>query len=484
MIEPVLKGELMKVRRGTELELDIEKIAYGGQGVARVEGFVVFVKNVLPGQKVLAKITRRRASYAEAIPLEVLRESPWSTQPKCKHFGTCGGCAWQNLLYEKQLAVKTEQVRESLSHIGDVSDVNFLPTVPSPSIYYYRNKLEFTFGPRRWLLPDEIESNEFKKPKNFALGFHAKGHWEKVVDVDECWLQAPGTNEILLIVKEIAEKSGLRPYDTLTHEGFWRFLVVRHSKTHDDFLVNLITTSLTTSAEKETIEKIAGELKETCVTVSSFVHSVSDKKAQIAYGDDSTLIFGNGIIRETLGDVNYSFSVNSFFQTNTEGTKRLYDVVLEFLKPDGNETVWDLYCGAGTISVYVARKVERVIGIELLPEAVKDAERNCSENNITNCVFISGDLKEIARNFENIAERYGKPDAIITDPPRAGMHKDVVKGLLDIGAPKIVGVSCNPTTFSRDVKMLSEKYRLSKMRVVDLFPHTTHMETVGLLQIR
>ncbi len=471
----------MKLKKGTELELYIEKIAYGGQGVARIDGFVVFLRNVLPGQRVIAKIVKRRSSYAEAIPLQVLEECPWKVDPKCPHFGVCGGCVWQNLDYEKQLEIKTEQVMESLSHIGNVSAPELLPTVPSPSIFYYRNKLEFTFGPRRWLLPEEIETDNITKPKDFALGFHAKGHWEKVVDVDRCCLQSPDTNRILGIVKEISQKSELRPYDTLTHEGFWRFLVVRHSKTNDDFLVNLITTSADSAPKREAINEIGVRLKDECTKVSSFIHSVSDKKAQIAYGDFSEIVFGNGIIKETLGNVHFTFSVNSFFQTNTLGTKKLYDVVLDFLDPRGDELIWDLYCGAGTISIYIANKVRQIVGIELLPEAVKDAKRNCEENNITNCVFLSGDLKELSAKFQEISEQYGKPDAIITDPPRAGMHKDVVRGLLNIEPPKIVGVSCNPTTFARDIKILSEKYRLTKVRVVDLFPHTTHMETVGLL---
>ncbi len=472
----------MELKRGTEVELEIEKIAYGGHGIARFENFVIFVRNVLPGQRVLVKITKKRSSYAEAIPMEVLRESPWAVEPKCGHFGVCGGCLWQNLDYSKQLEIKTSQVKESLSHIGGVSEVEFLPSVPSPEAFYYRNKLEFTFGPRRWLLSDEIESDKLEKPKDFALGFHARGHWEKVVDIDECLLQAPETNRILNVVKNIAKKSQIKPYDTLTHEGFWRFLVIRHSKTKGDFLVNLVTTSPASVEENSVIRQIADELKGKCAKVSSFIHSTSDKKAQIAYGDSSKVLFGTGIIKEVLENVTYSFSVNSFFQTNTLGTKNLYDVVADFLKPAGDEVVWDLYCGAGTISIYIAGRVKKVIGMELFPEAVRDAERNCEENKITNCVFLSGDLREISRNFDTIAERYGKPQAIITDPPRAGMHKDVVKGLLELGAPKIIGVSCNPTTFARDVKMLSEKYRLTKVRVVDLFPHTTHMETVGLLE--
>ena len=472
----------MKPKKGAELELDIEKIAYGGQGVARVDGFVIFVRGVLPGQRIQARIVKKRSSYAEAIPVRIIKQSPWYTEPKCKHFGICGGCIWQNLEYNKQLSIKTDQVKESLLHIGSTSDAEFLPIIPSPSIYHYRNKLEFTFGPRRWLLRDEIESNEIKEPKNFALGFHAKGHWEKVVDIDECWLQAPETNRILEVVKWRARESGLRPYDTLTHEGFWRFLVVRHSKTYNNFLVNLITTTPKSAEEEKAVEEIADELKRKCTAVSSFVHSVSDKKAQIAYGDDCRVVYGDGTIGERLGEVSYSFSVNSFFQTNTEGTKKLYDAVLEFLSPSGSEIVWDLYCGAGTISVYVAGKVKTVVGIELLPEAIRDAERNCAKNNIDNCVFLSGDLKKISGQFGEISNRYGKPDVIITDPPRAGMHGDVVRGVLNVGAPRIVGVSCNPTTFARDVKILSERYKLSKIRVVDLFPHTTHMETVGLLE--
>ena len=472
----------MKLRKKAELELDIEKIAYGGQGVARVDGFVVFVRNVLPGQRVLAKIVKKRASYAEAVCLEVLKESPWKAEPRCRHFGTCGGCLWQNLDYGKQLEIKTEQVRESVSRIGSVSDCEFLPTIPSPSIYHYRNKLEFTFGPRRWLLPEEIESNKLVRPKDFALGFHAKGRWEKVVDISECWLQAPETNKIIEVVRDISSGSGLRAYDTLSHQGFWRFLVIRHSKTNGDFLVNLITTALRSDQQRDAIERITDRLKKECGFVSSLVHSVSDKKAQIAYGDTSVPVYGPGKIKETLGDVTFTFSVNSFFQTNTEGTKRLYDEIVKFMRPEGHETVWDLYCGAGTISIYVASKVKRVLGIELLPEAIKDAERNCAENGVSNCIFLSGDLKEIAANFQQLARRYGKPDVIITDPPRAGMHKDVVNGLLEIEAPRIIAVSCNPTTFSRDVKILSEKYRLIKLRVVDLFPHTTHMETVALLE--
>ena len=471
---------MAELKRGTEIELVVENLSFGGKGLARVNGLVVFVDRTIPGQRVLVRITRKKASYAEARVLAVLEDSPQAIAPRCTHFGTCGGCLWQNLPYEEQLRAKRDMVWECLAHIGGFPHDVVLPTLPSPQIYYYRHKMEFSFATRRWLSHEEIDRNNLEKPRNFALGLHVKRFYDRVLDIDECHLQGPLSVAILKRVRRFALASGLRPYNTFDHTGFWRFLVVRDSKHTGQILVELITAP--DPSPSSLIEQLASVLVAEIPEITTLVHGVSQKKAQIASADSEEVIFGPGYIEEWLGKFQFRISSGAFFQTNSQAGKVLVDQVLAGCALTGSEVVWDLYCGTGTMAIGVAKGARKVIGFELNQEAVTDAKVNARLNGIDNCQFVTGDLAGLLNNTSSLVEYYGDPDVVVTDPPRAGMHPSVVKQLVDLAPPKIVSVSCNPATLARDLRMLMEKYRLLHVQPVDMFPHTPHIEAVAVLE--
>jgi len=469
-----------ELKKGTELELVVERFAFGGKGLARVDGLVIFIDRTLPGQRVLARITRKKKSYAQARLLEVLEESPKAVAPRCVHFGTCGGCLWQNLSYPDQLEVKRELVWECLAHIGGFTEDSVFPTLPSPRIYYYRNKMEFSFASRRWLLPEELGISQLEKPRDFALGLHIKGFYDRVLDIEECHLQNPLSVTILKRVRQFALTSGLPPYNTRDHTGFWRFLVIRDSKHTGKILVELITAPHRNAAT--VVAKLASLLQLETPEVSSLVHGISAKKAQIASADTHEVMFGPGYIEEHLNDFRFRISSGAFFQTNSMAANILFEQVLGGCGLTGSEVVWDLYCGTGTLATGLAKAASKVIGFELLPEAVADARINAELNGADNCEFVVGDMKALLRSSSDLTGRYGNPQVVVTDPPRAGMHPCVVESLALLAPLRIVCVSCNPATLARDLKMLLESYRLLRVQPVDLFPHTPHIEAVAVLE--
>ena len=471
---------MVELKKGAEIELLVENLSFGGKGLAKVNGFVVFVDRTIPGQRVLVRITRKKSSYAEARVLAVLEDSPQAIAPRCAHFGTCGGCLWQNLPYEEQLKVKRDMVWECLTHIGGLFHDVVLPTLPSPQIYYYRNKMEFSFASRRWLSQEEIDRNNLEKPRNFALGLHVKRFYDRVLDIEECHLQSPLSVAILKGVRRFAMASGLPPYNTFDHKGFWRFLVVRDSKHTGEILVELITAPDHSSPSP--IEPLASMLLAEIPQITTLVHGVSAKKAQIASADTQEVIFGPGYIEERLGDFQFRISSGAFFQTNSQAGKILVDQVLAGCALTGPEVVWDLYCGTGTMAIGLASGARKVIGFELNREAVADAKINARLNGIDNCEFVMGDLVGLLNNPSVLIEQYGDPEVVVTDPPRAGMHPSVVKHLAALAPPRIVSVSCNPATLARDLKMLTENYRLLRVQPVDMFPHTPHIEAVAVLE--
>jgi 23S rRNA (uracil1939-C5)-methyltransferase len=470
---------MVALKKGNEIELVVENLAFGGKGLARVNGFVVFIDRTIPGQRVLVRITRKKPAYAEARVLEVLEDSPLAITPRCSHFGTCGGCLWQNLPYEEQLKVKRNLVWECLVHIGGLSHDLVLPTLPSPRAYYYRNKMEFSFAPRRWLLPEEIHRHQLEKPRNFALGLHVKGFYNRVLDIEECHLQSPLSVAILKRVRQFAMASGLPPYNTNDHTGFWRFLVVRDSKHSGQILVELITAPDRSGSTE--VEQLSSELRAEIPEITTLVHGISSKKAQIATADTRKVIIGPGYIEERLGALQFRISSGAFFQTNSQASKILLDQVLAGCALTGSEVVWDLYCGTGTMAIGVAKAAHKVIGFELIEEALADARTNARLNGADNCGFVLGDLKSLLVDPSSLIDRYGSPEVVVTDPPRAGMQPFVVKQLAALAPSKIVYVSCNPATLARDVKMLMEKYRLLRVQPVDMFPQTPHIEVVAVL---
>ncbi len=472
---------MSSIKKGIETELEIESLTFGGRGLARRDGLVIFVDNALPGARVKAKITKKRKDYAEARVLETLQASPEAVAPKCQHFGECGGCSHQNLKYEAQLKYKKLQVEESLIRLGGFTQPCVHDTLPSPEQFYYRNKMEFSFGTQRWLTQEEIENNSIIKPRDFALGLHVRGRFDKILDLDNCYLPSPNCVDILHFVRQFALDSKIPPYSTQTHSGFWRHLVIREGKNTGQIMVNIVTADVV--EHFPVVDRLAEELHKNFPRITTVVHNINRRKAQVALGDEERVLWGPGFILEKIGAKQYQISANSFFQTNTRATELLYEQVVNFAHFTGREQVYDLYCGAGTIALYIADRVSAVTGFELMESAIQDAHKNAEINNIRNCTFVQGDLKELLADPSLACHQYGKPDLMIIDPPRAGMHPRVVQQVMKLNARKIIYVSCNPTTFARDARMLCEGgYQLREVQPVDMFPHTAHIELVGWLQ--
>jgi len=462
------------------IELEIESIAFGGKGIAHFDGFTIFIERGLPGQKVKAEITRKKNSYAEARIIEVVSLSPAEIPHRCSYFGICGGCLFQNLDYNEQLAQKHRQVKESLEHIGGFKGIQVLPTLPSPEIYYYRNKMEYSFARFRWLTHEEIQSGEVIN-RDFALGLHVPKHYDKVLDIDQCFLLSERSNHVLRLVKEFARQSDLLPYTTSNHSGFWRFLVIRESKQLEQMMVNIVTADHPDGNDE--IEALSQHLIQQIPFITTVVHNINHKKGQVAVGDEEHIIFGPGYIEEVLGLRKYEIAANSFFQTNTLQADKLYQQVVNCGKFQKNQIVYDLYSGTGGIAIYIADQVKKVVGVELIPQAIKDAKVNCRINSIENCHFIQGDLKDNLTDPQEIVGKFGKPSVVIIDPPRSGLHPKLPDRILQLKPDRIIYVSCNPATLARDLGMLCRgDFKIVSVQPVDMFPHTAHCEVVVLLE--
>lgn len=468
------------LKKGDTLELEIESLAFGAKGLARREGYVVFVEHALPGQRVRALLTKKKRDYGEGRAVEVLRQSPDYVTPRCSHFHDCGGCALQDFHYEKQLEAKQRQIEETLIHLGGIAQPQVAPALGSPQQFFYRNKMEFSFARQRWLSRAEMKDESQVAERNFALGLHARNTFDKTLDIQVCYLFSEASNVILQRVRDFAKVSGLLPYTTRDHSGFWRFLVMREGKNTGEFMLNFVTAD--SHAGRTAVAELSAQLVAEFGFISTIVHNINRSKAQIAFGEEEIILHGAGYLRERLGDCVFQISANSFFQTNTHGAEQLYSVACEFAALTGAETVYDLYCGAGTIAIFIAQHAKQVVGFEIVSEAIRDAGVNCGLNNIANCHFVHGDLKDEIARVPDLLQRWGKPDVIIVDPPRAGMHPKVLLKMLELAPRRIVYVSCNPATFARDVKVLChQNYVLEKVQPVDMFPHTAHCEVVGLL---
>ncbi len=463
------------LEQGAEAELTIDKLAFGGQALGRLDGLVVFVEHALPGQRVRVRIIRKKAQFAEGRVVEVLEQSPAYTPPFCRHFGVCGGCQWQDLAYEEQLHWKHLQVQEALRQLKGLSPAAILATVASREPRYYRNKMEFTFAPRGWQAAGEAASS-----RGLALGLHIGGTFDRIFDLEECFLQSTQAPAIVREVRSWCRQSGLPAYDSRSHRGFWRFLVLREGKRTGQTLVHVITSD---QGDTKAVAALGAQLKSKFPDLTTLVHSVSRKRAQVASGEVSRTLWGPGYIEEELGGLRLRISANSFLQTNTAAAENLYQAVSRWGEFTGKETVWDLYCGAGSIALYLAAQAQRVAGFELVQSAVDDAYVNCRLNGIDNCRFQAGDLKEQIRQ----ALRTGdppRPEVVITDPPRAGMHPEVVQALLELAPRRLIYVSCNPATLARDLGRLEAQYDITTVQPFDLFPHTGHIECVVRLDRR
>lgn len=457
----------------------ITGIAEKGKGVGRTaEGMVVFVEDTVPGDVVDVFVQKKKNGYAEGYAQAYISHSPKRVEAFCQHFKVCGGCKWQYLDYADQLIHKDQLVRDALMRIGKIAVQEFLPIVGAPETTYYRNKLEFAFSNRRWLLSEEKDAPPTDTPDPGALGFHRAGFFDKIVDIEHCWLQAAPSNDIRNAARAIAIEQGLNFYDMRAHVGVLRNLLLRRTTTGE----LMVVVSFGPSTPEQRTGFMDALLARFPDAITTLVYNENLKKNDALHDLDMITYTGPGYVVEMLGDVRYIIGPKSFFQTNSRQAKNLYDVVVDFAELTGIENVYDLYTGTGSIALYLAKHCKQVVGIEEIPEAIADAEANKSLNGIQNTVFYAGDVKDVLTPA--FVSQHGKPDLVVTDPPRAGMHDKALRFLLDLAAPRIVYVSCNPATQARDLQALSEKYAVLKARPVDMFPHTHHIENVALLALR
>lgn len=457
--------------------VSLHGLADKGRAVGRTaEGLVVFVEGAVPGDVADVWVFKKRGGFAEGRLERLRTPSPERTVPFCRHFSVCGGCKWQHLAYEAQLAHKQQAVVDAFERIAKVPVGEFLPILPAPQTTHYRNKLEFAFANKRWLLPEEMAQPDLEGQP--AVGFHRAGAFDKVVDIRECWLQAEPSNLIRNTARQIALEQGLSFYDLRRRQGLLRNLMLRLTTTGEV----LALFSFGYDAP-EAIQRYLDTLLEQlghCLT--TVVYCINAKANDTVHDLDMITYAGKGFVVEQLGNLRFKIGPKSFFQTNSAQAKNLYDTALDFADLTGRENVFDLYTGTGSIALYAAGRCRQVVGIEEVPEAIADAEENRRLNGIDNAHFYVGDVKDLLT--PELVEQHGRPDVIITDPPRAGMHERAVRFLLEIGAARIVYVSCNPSTQARDVQWLSERYDVMRVRAVDMFPHTHHVESVALLQRR
>lgn len=471
------------MRKGEIIELKIESYAFEGKGIAKIrkddnteKPFVIFVHGAYPGEKVTARITKVKKSFAEAKAEKIITPSIERVNPKCKYFGTCGGCKQQNLDYSAQTKYKQLQVEDIFKRLGGFVNYIAEPILPSEKIFFYRNKMEFSFAEKRWLTLEEINSGE-EIDSYFALGLHIPKMFNKVLDIDECFLQSEESNKILNLTRRFFKERKTTIYSTKTHSGYLRNLVIKQSHHTNDLMVNLVTSEDNERLFTEYTNLLIDEIP----SITTVINNINMKKAQVAIGDYEKVYYGSGFIFDEIGEYKFRISANSFFQTNTLQAANLYNVAVDFAQFLPKDIVYDLYSGAGTIAIYISKFVKEVHGFESVEPAIDDAKTNAELNGVKK---FKPNLADLNKSFLPIIEENNipKPTVIIADPPRSGMNPKTVKDILQLSPEKIVYVSCNPATQVRDIKLLSEGgYKLQKIKPVDMFPHTFHIENVALL---
>jgi len=464
----------VELRRGQTLEVEVTDLAYGGRALAKINGLVVFVDNALPGDRVLATVYRKRRQYAEARADQVLTPSSFRVSARCSHVPVCGGCRFQDYDYAEQLRSKHNQVQECLEHLGRIR-VPARPVLPAPKLFHYRNKMEYSFG------RDDAGL--------LTLGLHRRGFYDRPFDLERCFIATPVSSDIVAFVRDFARREGLPPYDLRRHTGLLRFLAVREGMRTGEVMVNIVA-----SEHHPAFERLAAGLQETFPSVASVVLNLTRRKAQVAVGEEERVLAGKATILERLGGLTFEISSNSFFQTNTEQAEHLLETALEGLALTGSERVLDVYAGTGTFTLPIASRAREAIGIESSDVAVRDAERNAGRNGISNAAFWQGEAMEILRDRLGLGPGDGQRDsaasreapgihAVLVDPPRAGLHPGVASRLIHLGAPRVVYISCNPSTLGRDLGILcASRYVLEWVQPVDMFPHTPHIECVAALR--
>ena len=449
----------------------IQDIGAEGKALAKVGDMVVFTRYAIPGDIVDLQVTKKRKKYAEAIIKGYQKYSEDRVDAFCEHFGICGGCKWQFLPYDKQLYYKQKQVGDQLKRIGKVNLPGMQPILGALNNTYYRNKLEFTFSNKRWLSTDEMSVDEIN---NNALGFHVPGLFDKVININKCWLQPEPSNQIRNFIYEYAIENDLSFFDIKNQTGFLRTLIIRTSSTGE---VMVILSFYFENLPKRT--KLLQAVNEKFPEITSLLYVINQKGNDTITDQEILVHKGRDYILKEMEGLKFIIGPKSFYQTNSEQAHNLYKIVRDFAEFNGTETVYDLYTGTGTIANFIARDVKKVVGIEYVPEAIEDAKKNSALNSIENTLFFAGDIKSVLNT--DFVKEHDIPDVIITDPPRAGMHQDVVQAILNIAPDKLVYVSCNPATQARDLAILDNGYKVTKIQPVDMFPHTHHVENVVLL---
>lgn len=455
--------------------VSIIDIAEEGKGVGKAEDFVLFVDKAVPGDIADIEIYRKKKNFGEGKITNLKQPSEYRTEPFCEHFGTCGGCKWQHMDYAAQLKFKQKTVADALSRLGKIDVTGILPIIGSPVDKYYRNKLEFTFSNKRWLNDGENRTDE---PVDMdALGFHIPSRFDKILDIKHCYLQSAPSNDLRNQIRDFAKREGFSFYNLKSHEGELRNLIIRTSVTGELMVIVVFA-----YADEEKINSMMAFVEREFPQITSLLYIINQKKNDTIFDQEVLTWKGPQYIHEQMNTIKFRIGPKSFYQTNAAQAQKLYEITRDFAEFTGDELVYDLYTGAGTIANFIASHVREIVGVEYVPSAIEDAKINSDINGIQNTRFFAGDMKDVL-NADFVTEN-GKPDVIITDPPRAGMHADVVERLMEIEAAKIVYVSCNPSTQARDLVILKEKYDVVKIQPVDMFPHTQHVENVVLLKLK
>ena len=458
-------------------EVEVIDAAAKGKTVAKApDGTVIFLPNAVPGDVVDVQTFKKRKAYYEGKATVFHKLSDKRVTPKCEHFGTCGGCKWQDMGYEHQLFYKEKEIVNNLTRIGHVELPEVTPILPSKEQYFYRNKMEFSFSDSRWLTLEEIQSEEDLGDKN-ALGFHIPGMWDKILDINKCYLQADPSNSIRNAVKDFSVKNNLEFFNTRQQTGLLRTMMIRTSTTDEIMVLVQFFKD-----DKEKRELLLNFIAETFPEVTSLQYVINGKANDTIYDQEIICYKGKDHIFEEMEGLSFKINAKSFYQTNSNQAYELYKLTREFAGLTGEELVYDLYTGTGTIAQFVSKKAKKVIGVEAVPDAILAAKENAKRNNIDNCEFFVGDMKNVFN--QDFINTHGLPDIIITDPPRDGMHKDVVQQILNIAPKKVVYVSCNSATQARDLQLMDEMYKVTRVQPVDMFPQTFHVENIVLLEKR
>jgi 23S rRNA (uracil1939-C5)-methyltransferase len=469
------------MKKNEVIELKIDSLAFGGTSIGRTDGAVCFVKFGVPGDLTEVTITKKKKKHLEAILNKVIEPSEHRINPPCQYFGNCGGCSWQNIEYSEQLKQKKQIVLDSIIRIGKLEVEKIDEAIHSPKIFNYRNKMEFSFSASRWLTKEEINSESELKSRTFGFGLHAPGRFDKVLDIDKCLLQNDRANELYSILKTKCEISEVTPYNFIDHTGFLKNFILRTSLANSEVLAVLITNKIANKEEEDFINWYKEEFSKNFLEQDSLIWAINDTNSPVNI-TESHLLHGKGYIIESILGIKYKVSPFSFFQTNSSHLDGFISKILELSGIEKNDIVWDLYCGAGSITLPASKICKDIYGIELVRSAIDDAKSNAERNNIKNTHFYCEDLH--SKTIPELLNTLPKPDVLIIDPPRAGMHKNLLSHINELEPKKILYVSCNPTTQARDIEFLKDKYKISELVPVDMFPHTYHVESICRLDLK